>query len=134
MRKAAISGGVIGLILLIAAALMAWWITPSYIARMPGGYNKTRTYDATISALFNPAALAAGNLAGAIRTDVPGTLTEHERVQQTSGNTALVQDNRTIVASGSTVFSPHPITRSTGARSRRPHPIRATGTLTRPRA
>ena len=48
MRKTAISSGVIGLVLLIAAALMAWWITPSYIARMPSSYNTTRTYDATI--------------------------------------------------------------------------------------
>jgi uncharacterized membrane protein (DUF485 family) len=48
MRKAAISSSVIGLLLLVAAALTAWWITPSYIARMPGNYDKTRTYDATV--------------------------------------------------------------------------------------
>jgi Porin PorA len=114
MRKAAISGGVIGLILLVAAALLSWWITPSYIARMPGGYNKTRTYDATISALFNPAALAAGNLAGAIKTGLPATITETVKVQQTSGNTALVQDTRKIMVSGSLVgqtVSPYAVDR-----------------------
>jgi hypothetical protein len=103
MRKGAISSGVVGLILLVAAALMAWWITPSYIARMPGGYDKTRTYDATIRTLFNPAALATGNLAGAIKTNLPATLSETVKVQQTSGNTALVQDTRNIAVSGSTV-------------------------------
>ena len=103
MRKAAISSGVIGLILLVGAALMAWWITPSYIARMPGNYNKTRTYDATIRTLFDPAALAAGNLAGAIKIGLPATVTETVKVQQTSGNTALVQDTRNITVAGKTV-------------------------------
>jgi len=116
MRKVAISAGVLGLILLVAAALLTWWITPSYIARMPGSYNKTRTYDATISALFNPAALAAGNLAGAIKTGLPATITETVKVQQTSGNTALVQDTRKIVVSGSLVgqtVSPYAVDRQT---------------------
>jgi hypothetical protein len=116
MRKAAISGGALGLILLIAAGLLAWWITPSYIARMPGDYNKTRTYDATIRTLFNPAALAAGNLAGAIKTGLPATITESVKVQQTSGNTALVQDTRKIMASGSVVgqtVSPYALNRQT---------------------
>ena len=84
MRKTAISTGVVGLILLVASALLAWWITPSYIARMPSDYNKTRTYDATIRTLFNPAALQAGNLAGAIRTGLPATLSHHVKVASRS--------------------------------------------------
>ena len=82
---------------------MAWWITPTYVARVPSDYNKTRTYDGTIRSLFNPAALASGNLAGAIRTGLPAKLTDQVKVQQTSGNTALVQDTRTIDASGKPV-------------------------------
>jgi hypothetical protein len=116
MRKTAISAGVIGLVLLIAAGLMAWWITPSYIARMPGGYNTTRTYDATIRTLFNPAALATGNLAGAIKTGLPATISETVKVQQTSGNTALVQDTRAITAAGAPVgqtVSPYALDRKT---------------------
>jgi Porin PorA len=100
MRKTAISTGVLGLVLMIAAGLMAWWITPSYIARMPANYNTTRTYDATIRTLFDPAALAAGNLAGAIKTGLPATVAETVKVQQTSGNTALVQDTRNITVAG----------------------------------
>ena len=80
MRKAAITSVVIGLILVIGAGLMAWWITPSYIARMPSDYNKTRTYDGTIRTLFDPAALKAGNLAGAIRTGLPATLSHNVKV------------------------------------------------------
>lgn len=103
MRKAAISSGVIGVVLLVAAGLMAWWITPSYIARVPADYNKTRTYNGTIHTLFNPAALATGNLAGAIRTGLPAKLSDQVKVLQTSGNTALVQDTRTITTAGSVV-------------------------------
>jgi hypothetical protein len=116
MRKTAISTGVVGLVLLIAAGLMSWWITPSYIARMPGNYNTTRTYDATIRTLFNPAALATGNLAGAIKTGLPATVSETVKVQQTSGNTALAQDTRNITVAGSMVgqtTSPYALDRQT---------------------
>jgi hypothetical protein len=116
MRKTAISSGVIGLVLLIVAGLMAWWITPSYIARMPSSYDKTRTYDATIRTLFNPAALATGNLAGAIKTGLPATISETVKVQQTSGNTALVQDTRNIAVAGAAVgqtVSPYALDRQT---------------------
>ncbi len=116
MRKAAISTGAVGLILLVAAALLSWWITPSYIARMPGNYDKTRTYDATIGTLFNPAALASGNLAGAIKTNLPATISETVKVQQTSGNTALIQDTRKIMASGTLVgqtVTPYAVDRKT---------------------
>jgi Porin PorA len=105
MRKAAVSCGIIGLILLVAAGLMAWWITPSYIARLPSDYNKTRTYTGTIKSLLNPAAVATGNLAAAIRTGLPATLTDNVLTQQTSGNTALIQDHRTISTSGTKVAS-----------------------------
>jgi len=103
MRKAAVSCGVIGIILLVAAGLMAWWITPSYIARLPSDYNKTRTYTGTIKSLLNPAAVATGNLAAAIRTGLPATLTENVKTTQTSGNTAQIQDTRTITTSGTKV-------------------------------
>jgi Porin PorA len=103
MRKAAIASGAIGLILLVAAGLMAWWITPSYIARVPSNYNKTRTYTGTIQTVVNPAALATGNLSAAIKTGLPATLTDHVRALQTSGNSVLMQDTRTITTPGSTV-------------------------------
>jgi len=105
MRKAAITSGVIGLILLIVAGLLAWWITPSYAARVPGDYNKTRTYDGTIRSLFNPAALATGNLGAAIRSNLPATLSQNVKTQQTSGNTALMQDTRTIKTGSTAIVS-----------------------------
>jgi hypothetical protein len=100
MRKAAIASGVVGLVLLVAAALLAFWITPSYIARLPSSYNKVRTYNGTIGTLVNPAALATGNLAAAVKTGLPATIRMQVQVQQTSGNTALVRDSDTISTSG----------------------------------
>jgi hypothetical protein len=105
MRKAAIACGITGLVLLIAAGLMAWWITPSYIARVPSNYNKTRTYTGTIRSVVDPAALATGNLASAIKTGLPAKLTDQVRVLATSGNTAQVLDKRTITSSGRTIFA-----------------------------
>jgi hypothetical protein len=116
MRKAAITSGVIGLILLIAAGLMAWWITPSYIARLPSDFNKTRTYDGAIHSLFNPGALATGNPAAAVRRNLPASLTQNVRALQTSGNTALVQDSRTVKAGSSpvgTIVSRYAVDRQT---------------------
>jgi hypothetical protein len=103
MRKAAITSGVIGLILLIVGGLLAWWITPSYVARLPGDYNKTRTFDAKVSNLFNPAALGTANPGAAVRRNLTGTLTQNVKTQQTSGNTALIQDTRTVKVAGASV-------------------------------
>ncbi len=105
MRKTAIASGAVGIVLLVAAGLLAWWITPSYIARLPGNANHLSTSTGTMRELADPAALASGNLARAIRTGLPATLTERVKVLQTSGNTALVQDTRTISVSGSLIAS-----------------------------
>ncbi len=103
MRKAAVTCGAIGLIFLVFAALLAWWITPSFVARLPSSYNKTRTYDGTIHKLLVPADLAGANPASAVKTNLPATLTDQVKVLQTSGSSALIEDIRTIKAAGSQV-------------------------------
>jgi Porin PorA len=100
MRKAAIACGVVGVVLLVAAGLMAWWITPTYIARLPSNYDKTRTYAGTISSVINPAALATGNLSAAVKTGLPQTVKNSVKVTATSGNTALVRNNISVTSSG----------------------------------
>ncbi len=124
MRKAAITCGVVGLILLIVGGLLAWWITPSYVAQVPSNYNKTRTYDGTIHKLFEPAALTGANPAAAIKTNLPATLTDNVRVLQTSGSSALVQDTRIIKASGSQVskFVSHYSVNRKSLEATAPHP------------
>jgi hypothetical protein len=124
MRKAAVTCGVIGVISLVIAALLAWWITPSFVARVPSNYNKTRTYDGTIHKLFEPAALAGANPAAAIRTNLPATLTDQVKVLQTSGSSALLEDIRIIKASGSQVtrFDSHYSVDRTSLEATAPHP------------
>jgi hypothetical protein len=105
MRKAAIACGVLGVLLVLAAFLLPFWIAPSYIARLQSNSNTVRNYDGKVLTLVNPAALASGNAAGAVITGVPETLRRQVKVLQTSGNTAQVSDSTTATASGRTIGS-----------------------------
>ncbi len=103
MRKTAISLAVVGVVFLVAAGLLAFWITPQYIARLPGDSNTTRTYGGQIAVVVIPTALQQGDLAGAIKRRLPETVNRHVQVSQTSGNTALVKDTITATTSGQPV-------------------------------
>jgi len=100
MRKTAVASGVIGVVLVVAAFLLAFWITPAYIARLQSNSNTVRNYDGQIRTLVNPVALRQGNFTGAIKVGLPETLRRQVKVLQTSGNTALVQDATTVTTSG----------------------------------
>jgi hypothetical protein len=100
MRKTAITCGVFGVILLAVAGLLAFWITPTFIARLPGNTNTARTYDGQIRTMVNPVALAQGNFSAAIKAGLPETLHRQVKVLQTAGNTALVKDATTLLAAG----------------------------------
>lgn len=103
MRKIAIACGALGLILVLAAFLLAFWITPSYIARLQGNNNTVRNYDGQVLTLVNPGALASGNLGAAVTTGVPETLRRQVRVLQTAGNSALVRDTTTATTGHRTI-------------------------------
>ena len=103
MTKTRIACAVVGVLSLVAAALMAWWITPSYVARIPDGKNISRTYEGTFQSLLDPTALASGNLLGAIKRNVPVSVVQDVKAEQTSGNTALMSDSRTTEAAGTKV-------------------------------
>lgn len=105
MRKIAIACGALGLILVVAAFLLAFWITPSYIARLQDNTNTVRDYNGQVLTVVNPAALAGGNLAGAVITGVPETLHRQVKVLQTAGNTAQVRDSTTATAGSRTIGS-----------------------------
>ena len=105
MRKTAIACGALGLILVLVAFLLAFWITPTYVARLQSNTNTVRDYNGRVLTLVNPAALASGNLAGAVITGVPETLRRQVKVLQTSGNTALVRDATTATASSRVIGS-----------------------------
>src|SRR5215469_8371653 len=103
MRKIAIACGALGLILVLAAFLLPFWITPSYIARLQSDSNTVRNYNGQVLTLVNPAALNSGNLAGAVITGVPETLRRQVTVQDTSGDTALVRDTTTAKTAQQTI-------------------------------
>lgn len=103
MTKTRIACAVAGVLSLVAAALMAWWITPSYVARVPDGEKFTRNYQGTFKSLLDPTALASGNLIGAVKQNVPMTVAQVVKAEKTDGDKALISDSRTTQAAGSTV-------------------------------
>jgi hypothetical protein len=105
MRKTAVACGIVGAILLAAAGLLAFWVTPAFIARLPSGSNTVRTFDGQIRSLVNPVALQRGDFAGAVKLGVPETIRRQVRVTQTSGNTALVRDASAVTAGGRQIGS-----------------------------
>lgn len=103
MRKAAVACGVVGLILFLGAGLLAFWITPAYVARLPADTDTTRTYTGTIASMLNPAALASGNISAAVRTGLPLTIKRRTQVLQTSGDAALVKDASTATSGSQSI-------------------------------
>ncbi|NUR63250.1 MAG: DUF3068 domain-containing protein [Catenulispora sp.] len=103
MTNTRLACAVVGVISLLAAALLAWLITPKWVARVPSGKSIDRTYEGTLQTLLDPATLAQGNLAAAIKSNVPLTIRQHVKVEKTSGNKALVSDSRTNSAAGAKI-------------------------------
>jgi hypothetical protein len=103
MSKTRIAGAVLGVLLIVASALLAFLITPKWIARLPGGTTKDRAYEGTFQSLLDPQALAQGHLAEALKIGVPLSIAQVVKVEKTSGNTALVSDTRTTSAGGAAV-------------------------------
>ncbi|MFL6117169.1 MAG: porin PorA family protein [Catenulispora sp.] len=103
MTKTRIACAVTGLVCLVAAALLAWLITPDWVARAPGGRVDHRSYEGTFQTLLDPAALAQGNLLGAVKSQVPMSVEQTVKVEKTSGDKALISDTRTTSAAGNKV-------------------------------
>jgi hypothetical protein len=106
MQRAKIlrSGAVVlGVVLIVGAFLTAFWITDSYVARLPDDVNAQRPLAGTFNTLLDGQALAQGNLAGALKHNVPLSIDRNVKVLKTSDNTALVSDARTTHAAGTTV-------------------------------
>jgi hypothetical protein len=103
MKKTRIACAAVGVFLLAAALLLAFLITPKWIARLPSDTHKTRTYEGTFQSLLDPQALATGNVAGIFKTGVPLAITQEVKVEKTSGNTALVGDTRVTSAGGTPI-------------------------------
>lgn len=100
MRKSSIAAGVVGVVFLVAAALLAFWITPAYIARLPASTHTVRSYAGKVQSIADPAALARGDFAHALKVNLPMTIRREVKVLDTSGSTALVRDSNAVDAAG----------------------------------
>ncbi|MDI2131092.1 porin PorA family protein [Yinghuangia seranimata] len=96
-------GVVVGLALIAGAFVLAYVITPDYVERVPGDTDVTRSYAGTFRTLVDAQEVAKGNIAAAIKRDVPMAVQRTVKVEATSGNTALVSDSRTTSAAGTQV-------------------------------
>lgn len=94
---------VLGVVLIAGAFVLSFVVTPDLVARLPSDTNAQRGYSGTFKTLLDPRAVAQGNLAAAFKTDVPMTVDRTVRVTATSGNSALVADQRTTSAGGTPV-------------------------------
>lgn len=96
-------GVVVGLALIASAFVLAYVITPDYLKRLPDDTDTTRSYDGTFKTLVDAQEVAKGNIAAAIKANVPLSVQRTVKVEKTSGNTALVSDSRTTKAAGAQV-------------------------------
>jgi len=94
---------VVGLVLIAGAFVVAFYITPTYVARLPGDTDAKRTYTGTFKTLLDAQEVAKGNLVTAVKQNVPLSIDRAVTVDATSGNTALVSDSRTTSAAGTPV-------------------------------
>lgn len=98
MRSRSVTGWVLagfGVVLLAAAAILYWVVVPGQ-AKLPSDTNTTRNYDGTAKVLVNPQALAAGDRANAIVSNVPVKATTTVDVLASTDSASQVSDKRTL--------------------------------------
>ncbi|WP_030277298.1 porin PorA family protein [Streptomyces sp. NRRL B-24484] len=96
-------GVVVGLVLIAGAFVLAFFVTPTYVARLPGDTDVARSYTGSFKTLLDAQEVAKGNLLSAVKRDVPMAVERTVKVLDTSGDTALVSDVRTTTAAGRAV-------------------------------
>ncbi|MCF2525782.1 porin PorA family protein [Yinghuangia soli] len=96
-------GVVLGLALIAGAFVLAYVITPDYVKRLPDDTDVTRSYTGTFKTLIDAQEVAKGNLAAAIKRDVPMAVERTVKTEKTSGDKALVSDSRSTTAAGNPV-------------------------------
>jgi len=87
--------GVVGLVLVVAGLVVMLAIAPG-MKKLPTDTNITRTYQGTMPVLFDPRTFKFTH-------DLPIAITRHFAVTQTSGNVALVKEERTMTSGGQAI-------------------------------
>lgn len=98
MRRSAVVLGVCGIVVVAVGVLFEPVVSPM-VSKLPSNTDMTVHYSGTAS-LIDQAAVAQGNLLGAVKTGVPLTLDRRIHVTSTSGDTALVGDDQTLKITG----------------------------------
>jgi len=91
--------GVLGVLLIAAAAILAWVIVPGR-TELPADTNTVRDFSGTARVLLDPRAVAAGDLRNALLVDAPVTAQRTVKVLATDGDAAQVSDRRTVAVQG----------------------------------
>ena len=97
-----------GLVIVVVALVLMLAVVPG-MKKLPADTNVTRTYDGTMTVLFDPKT-------GQFTRNLPIVLTRHFYVTQTSGDAALVREDKTITSNGQpleTLTNDYAIGRST---------------------
>jgi hypothetical protein len=91
---------VFGVLCLVAAAVLTWVVVPN-TKQVPADTDTTRHFTGTGKLVLDPQAVASGNLAAALRVNVPVTAERTVKVLATDGDNAQVSDSRSLsTASG----------------------------------
>jgi hypothetical protein len=96
MRRASVTLGVIGVLLVAGAGIINFTLVP-ILTRLPSNTDLTIHYSGT-GTLLNQAALTSGDAAHVLAANVPITLDRHTKVSKIDGNTALVSDDISLNA------------------------------------
>ncbi|PBC70668.1 hypothetical protein BX265_5220 [Streptomyces sp. TLI_235] len=96
-------GVVVGLVLIAGAFVLTFFVTPTYVARLPDDTDVTRSYTGSFKTLLDAQEVAKGNLLSAVKRDVPMAVERTVKVLDTSDDIALVSDSRTTTAAGRAV-------------------------------
>lgn len=86
----------VGAVLLIAAAVLAFIVTPN-LTKLPADTDLQFDYTGTAT-MLNAEALQQGDAANAFLADIPITMERRVRVTSTSGDVAVAEDQTTLIA------------------------------------
>ena len=88
-------GLVIGVLLIAAAPVVRWGVAPA-VTKLPGNTDTIRTYTGTAATVINPSLLTGTLFGPALLHNQPVTVIHHVKVLKTTGNNALVTENKKV--------------------------------------
>jgi DUF3068 family protein len=102
MRKSVIVVATGAVLLLATSAVVRFAVLPA-VDRVPANLDTTSSYAGTLS-MVNPAALANGDAAHAVLTNVPVTVKQHVTTVRTNGPVAVMSDDLTVTGPDGTAL------------------------------